>query len=145
MDLRNLAGSTPAAFNHQKNGDKMNTQDFEKMILAMSQIIELKKTLENKENQEHEDDDNEEEEDDEENTSDKKIVEELNCELAEIFKWAFGCKMQSMSRQKSIKMWNKNHPDLPLPRAFNCPHLAPETRVLAILLDVIPLFHKRVK
>jgi len=123
----------------------MEKVDFEKLIGLLSKMMDIKNDLkehiESAKSESNDDDDD----DDEEQSHDDKICQELTNEYEAIMKWCFGKKFHQMTREDSIAKWKSRHADLPLPRSLLTSSLNPMLHALALMLDVIPLYHANKK
>lgn len=123
----------------------MEKVDFEKVIGLLSKMLDIKNDLkehiESAKSSSNDDDDD----DNEEQSHDEKICEELSEEYESIMKWCFGKKFHQMTREESMAKWKARHDDLPMPRSLLTTQLNPMFHTLALMLDVIPMYHANKK
>src|SRR5271170_741205 len=83
-----------------------------------------------------EDEDEDYEDDDEEMDTE---IESLKKDYKDAMAWAFGNERKNVSKEKSIRLWEKRHPDLPMPRIMKSSYDVPNAFCsICLLMDIYP-------
>lgn len=84
----------------------------------------------------------EEQQEDDEDDEECEILESLEQDYKDFMEWAFGsARAIQTSKRKSVKIWKKLHPGLPVPRVMQTEKgLNPNMSTICLFMDAYPLY-----